>query len=129
MKKLSVLALSALLLSSCVEIPDYSAYNDAALSKRGAQLIGEKCYTCHAPAGESNRSAPPMIMVKQHYFVEGMDRTVFVNAIVEWIRQPEASKSKMPGARRNWGIMPKQDISEEEARAIATYIYSADFED
>jgi mono/diheme cytochrome c family protein len=123
------MGISALLLASCVEIPDYEEFNTAALSRRGEQLIENRCYSCHAPIGESDRSAPPMTMVKQHYYREGMDRTVFVNAIVNWIRQPEVSKSKMPGARRNWGMMPKQDISEEEARAIATYIYTTNFED
>lgn len=95
----------------------------------GKALLEKNCYACHnATATMENRLAPPMIAVKQHYLMGGTTKEEFTNAIKEWVKDPSAEKSRMPGALNKFGVMPYQEFSEETIEQIAHYIYENDLE-
>lgn len=82
-----------------------------------------KCFSCHNTQGTDNMLAPPMQRVKEHYLEEGMTKNEFINKIVDWCEHPKEVKSKMPGARRKFGLMPKQDFERKEVQVIANYLF------
>lgn len=91
-----------------------------------AELIATRCLICHGnPAEGTKRLAPPFRMVKMHY--DNLDEDAFVKAVTAWVKQPDKAKSKMPGAIRNFGLMPPQPLPEEEIVAIARYLHQTDF--
>lgn len=115
---------SAFLLASCsspVTNEGYDPTEEVALD--GKELMEKNCHVCHAPPGSENRSAPPIHKVKNHYLDDETTKDDFVDAVVEWVKEPSEDKSLMPGARRNWGMMPKQDFDEKEVKAIAQYMF------
>lgn len=91
-----------------------------------AELIATRCLICHGnPTAGNRRLAPPFRMVKMHY--DDLDEAAFVKAVSAWVKQPDKAKSRMPGAIRNFGLMPPQPHPEAEISAIATYLYRTDF--
>ena len=70
--------------------------------------------------------APPMHRVKDHYWDDETSEKEFVSAIVDWCENPTEETSLMPGARRKFGLMPKQKFDPKEVRAIATYMFHND---
>jgi len=101
----------------------------SAQKEEGLVLMEQNCYTCHSPtASESNRLAPPMIAVKKHYFTEKMSEEEFVNDLVGFVLNPTDEKSKMPGAKRKFNLMPKVAYSKEDVEKIAKYIYRNNIE-
>jgi hypothetical protein len=91
------------------------------------KLANSKCFSCHSPNMEiDNRLAPPMFKVKEHYISDSINKTEFVNSVWKFVQNPSEDVSIMPGAVRNFGLMPKQDFKEEEVKAIASYIYDND---
>ena len=91
----------------------------------GKKLLESKCYACHNPTTSmEDRLAPPMIAVKKHYLSDEITQDDFTKLILNWVKQPVESNSKMPGALRRFGIMPYQEFSEEDIRKIAEYIFN-----
>jgi hypothetical protein len=91
-----------------------------------AELIATRCLICHGnPAAGAKRLAPPFRMVKMHY--DDLDEAAFVKTVSAWVKQPDHAKSRMPGAIRNFGLMPALVLPEAEITAIATYLYRTDF--
>jgi hypothetical protein len=74
------------------------------------------------------RTAPPLFMVRRHYFKNDISKEDFVNKIIRFVNNPTENNSIMPGAVRNFGLMPKQAFKEENLQAIASYIFENDFE-
>ena len=92
-----------------------------------AELIATRCLICHgSPAAGAKRLAPPFRMVKMHY--DDLDEAAFVKAVSAWVRQPDKAKSRMPGAIRNFSLMPAQVLSDADISAIAHYLYRTDFQ-
>jgi cytochrome c553 len=88
-----------------------------------------QCYICHNPkTAEQNRIAPPMIAIKNHYLTKGISKEDFIKEIQKFIKNPTAENSKMPGAVKKFGIMPKQYYSDKTIREIADYLYDNDVE-
>lgn len=83
-----------------------------------------KCFACHNTQGTDNMLAPPMQRVKDHYLNDEISEEEFISQIVEWCKEPSEATSKMPGARRKFGLMPKQDFEEADVRVIAKYLYN-----
>ncbi|MBK8369280.1 MAG: cytochrome c family protein, partial [Bacteroidetes bacterium] len=50
----------------------------------------------------------------------------FVNAIWKFVQNPSEELSIMPGAVRNFSLMPKQNFKEEEVKIIASYLFDND---
>lgn len=97
-------------------------YDDKALT-----LLKTNCFTCHNPSLETdNRVAPPMFKIRQHYLGDEKTEEDFVKSIVRFINNPTEENSIMPGAVRNFGIMPKMSFKEDEMKLIAAYLYKND---
>jgi hypothetical protein len=95
----------------------------------GMVLMDQYCFACHHPemsGGHAGRTGPPMFKVREHYFREGISRKDFVDPILEYVQHPNQDKSKMPGAIRNFGLMPPLVIPKEELAIIVDYIYDHD---
>ncbi|BCX47483.1 cytochrome c [Haloferula helveola] len=91
-----------------------------------AELIASRCMVCHANPGEgAQRLAPPFAMVKRHY--DDLDEAAFIKAVSKWVPKPDEKKSRMPGAVRNFGLMPPLPLPKEEISAIARYLHATDF--
>lgn len=96
----------------------------------GKKLMENNCYVCHNPkTAEEAIIAPPMIAVKMHYISEDTSKEDFVNAMVEWSKNPSEEISKMPGAVKKFGLMPYQFYPEETIRQIADYMYENEIEE
>jgi mono/diheme cytochrome c family protein len=97
-------------------------------SNQAKKLLETQCYTCHIPKGGPNeRLAPPMFAVKKHYTKHYATQEEFVKAFSAYVTNPDSLKSKMPGALKRFGVMPKMTINEEDLHLIATYVYQNEF--
>lgn len=92
-------------------------------------LLQNNCFSCHTmEMVNGKRVAPPLFMVRRHYLTDDISKEDFVNRIVHFVNNPTADNSIMPGAVRNFGLMPKQTFKEEDLQLIAAYIFENDFE-
>lgn len=92
-------------------------------------LLQSKCFTCHNPDLDiENRIAPPMFKVRNHYFDTTIKKEEFIKNIVLFASNPSEEIAIMPGAIRNFGLMPKQPFKEDDLKFIAEYIYENDLE-
>jgi len=95
----------------------------------GLVLMDKYCFACHHPGmgqGPASRTGPPMFRVREHYFKEGMAREEFVEPIIAYVQHPSQDKSKMPGAIRNFGLMPPLSIDQKDLSLIVNYIFDHD---
>jgi len=99
------------------------------LDTKALTLLQNNCFVCHNPDLEiDNRVAPPMFKIRNHYFTDSISKEEFVSNIFQFVSNPTEEKSIMPGAVRNFGLMPKQNFKEEDIKTIAAYIYENDVE-
>lgn len=90
----------------------------------GKKLMETYCYACHNPTtSHDDRIAPPMIAVKKHYISDDTTKEQFILDIQNWIKEPNEEKSRMPGAIRNFGLMPYAPFPEETIAQISDYMY------
>ena len=90
-------------------------------------LMHNNCFPCHTPdPGIDKRLAPPMFMVRGHYYSDTISKQDFIDKIVRYAQNPSEAISIMPGAIRNFGLMPKQVFKQEDLEVIAGYIYDHD---
>ncbi len=100
-----------------------------AQAQSGASLFEENCATCHlGDARGDERVAPPVFAVQNHYFGQHKSEAEFVNAVVKWLEEPSEEKSLMPGAISRFGLMPPVKLTDNERVEIATFLYSAKFD-
>lgn len=123
MKTYIYMAIGLATLTSCAEEIKSEPVSEEVDYSVGKELMIAQCYTCHNTQGTDNMLAPPMQRVKDHYLDEGTTEEEFVQAFVEWCKNPNEEDSRMPGARRNFGLMPKPATSEEDVATIARYIF------
>ena len=87
-------------------------------------LFQTHCYACHTPDGShEDRVAPPMVAIKKHYLSENTSQAQVVADISNFVLNPSADISKMPGALRKHGMMVPLKVPEKDLRKIATFIY------
>ena len=96
----------------------------------GYLLLKNNCYACHSVTSKSHDEiiAPPMIAIKKRYTKSYTTKEDFVNAIVNWSKNPKEEKSLMKGAVNRFKLMPKQAFKEDDLRKIADYIYESKIE-
>ena len=97
----------------------------------GYTLMKNNCYVCHNPntASHDDILAPPFKAVKMHYNREYDNKKDFVDAMVNWVQNPEEDKALMFGAVRRFKVMPKLPLPTEDLEKIATYIYENNVEE
>lgn len=129
-----ILLIIVLLVSSCKDSNDYTSKGLVVMitsfsDHPGKKLMETNCYACHNPATKhSERLAPPMIAIKTHYKSENITKEQFISDIQNWIEKPSEAKSKMPGAIRNFGLMPYTPYPEKTIEQIADYIYESNID-
>ena len=95
----------------------------------GYKLYQMYCIACHGNAATpENRLAPPAFMVHKRYKI-AYEKEAFVKRVVAWIDSPSTDKSIMPGAVRNFKLMPPLPLSLEDREKIADYFYETEFEE
>lgn len=99
--------------------------------EQGEKLYKTYCSACHGTTGGmdmSKRLAPPVFAVQMHYLGPYPEKTAFVTAVVDWLAEPDESKTLMPGAIRKFKLMPLIKVTRGDAEKIAAYIYAGGFE-
>lgn len=105
-------------------IPGVLTVKAAELSE-GEKLLSAHCLSCHGPSSTAeNRIAPPMIAVKKHYMRGNPSLEKFVKGITQFVLNPDARHTKMPGAVKRFGLMPNLNFDEKIVTKIATHIYT-----
>jgi len=95
--------------------------------EKALTLMQNYCFACHTPdMGIDKRLGPPMFRIREHYYTENISKQEFVDKVVRFAMNPSQSNSIMPGAIRNFGLMPKQVFKKEDLEIIAGYIYDND---
>lgn len=91
----------------------------------GVTVARERCMECHVidGVGGGKKPAPPMYGAWHHYRVDYPEREAFVAAVVGWLKAPAAEKALMQGAVKKFGVMEKVELSEEDAEAVASYLW------
>lgn len=114
------------------EIAENVIYSEATFNQEhpGKRLMENNCNICHNPkTAEESIIAPPMIAVKMHYTSEETTKEDFVNAMVEWAKNPSVETAKMPGAVKKFGLMPYQFYPEKTIKQIADYIFESEIDE
>ena len=96
----------------------------------GYTLMKNNCYVCHNPKAKSHDDiiAPPFKAVKMHYLREYDNREDFVNAMVNWVQNPDEEKALMFGAVNRFKVMPALPLETNDLKKIAAYIYDNEVE-
>lgn len=142
MKKVILLVSIVALFMSCNQTKKDGFVNitetnkDLALLKNqepseGYNLMKNNCYSCHNPNTDSHDDilAPPFKTVKMHYNREYDTKEDFVDAMVNWVQNPEEDKALMFGAVKRFKVMPKMSLPTGDLEKIATYIYKNNVEE
>lgn len=133
--KLNILALIVVFfaLISCNSKKEDSTSNNESIAIMDSKidqsesylLFKNKCYTCHSVNSKSHDEiiAPPMAAIKKRYQMSYSNRVDFINAIVNWVKDPKEENALMFGAVQQFKVMPKQAFYEDDLEIIAAYIY------
>ncbi|WP_233862135.1 Tll0287-like domain-containing protein [Tenacibaculum piscium] len=90
----------------------------------GKKLLETKCFVCHnISASHEGRIAPPMIAVKAHYIQENTKKEDFIAEFTSFVTNPTEEKTKMRGAVKKFGVMPKQVFDKKDIEKIANYLF------
>ena len=91
----------------------------------GYTLMKSNCYICHNPNAASHDDiiAPPFKAVKNRYKKEYDTKEEFVNAVVNWVRNPLEEKALMYGAVEQYKVMPQMMVEVADLEKIAGYLY------
>lgn len=72
--------------------------------------------------------APPVFVIKKLYIGTFSDKDSFIKAIADGLDTRDVDALMMRGAIRRFGVMPKVNVSFEQAEKIAANIYEGDLE-
>ncbi len=106
-----------------------SAFNIPENKFNGLKLMVTYCYACHTHervGGRANRLAPPMYMIRNHYYSDEISQDEFVESVTSFVKSPSESTALMRGAIRNFGLMPPLPLPDEILVPIVTYLYEND---
>ena len=88
------------------------------------------CLSCHNAAEDHSLQekgfAPPMWGVRDHYLDHYPEKQDFIDAMVQWVRNPNPQVSHMKGAIKRFGLMAPLALPEDQLEAIAGLIYDGD---
>ncbi len=98
------------------------AISPLSANESGKMLYEKLCASCHSAEG-ATATAPPMFAVINHVKGTYPDRDEFIERIVDWVYEPDASQTLMPGALRRFGVMPKLGYDSEQVRQVAEYLF------
>ncbi|WP_338377879.1 DUF3365 domain-containing protein [uncultured Flavobacterium sp.] len=136
MKKLLLLLISILLFSCNEKKEKYKPIESEkvqldTIAHDGKKLMETHCYLCHSPSAKENegRIAPPMIAIKARYLMDYDTKEDFVKAISNFVENPTEDNTKMHGAVKKFGVMPKQVFPENAVAQIAYFMFDYQIEE
>ncbi|WP_439131169.1 c-type heme family protein [Polaribacter sp.] len=111
--------------------PSYAkAKSQVDVNHPGKKLMENKCYVCHSPsASHDDRIAPPMIAIKKHYISSETTKEEFIESIQNFVKKPTKETTKMRGAVKRFGVMPKQVFAADDIKKIAEYMFDNEIEE
>lgn len=100
------------------------------INSEGYNLLKTNCYACHSVTAKSHDEliAPPMVAVKRRYLVSYKTKEEFVEAMTNWVLNPEEEHALMRGAVNQFKVMPKQPFDKDAIIKIANYIFDNELE-
>jgi len=138
MKTIYIITFAILVLTSCNKTKQdiFSKAESVAINatkveqSEGYTLFKNNCYVCHSVISASHNEiiAPPMVAVKRRYQKSYASKEVFVEAFVNWSKDPKEENALMRGAVQQFKVMPKQVFNEADLKKIAVYIYDNEIE-
>ncbi|MEZ5870844.1 MAG: hypothetical protein R3D32_03160 [Nitratireductor sp.] len=103
-----------------------AALGSPAKAEEAGELFKERCGACHlGPERADDRVAPPIFAVKNHYSGRHSGEAAFVEAMTNHL--VGKGEILMPGAVRRFGKMPDQELTLDEARQLAEFVFNEDF--
>lgn len=99
-----------------------------ALVAEGEKVFNTICIACHYSNDRDPLMAAPPIFAARHRYADFADRESFVAAVSAFVRAPSEERALMPEMVDSFGLMPPQDITGAEARAVAEYLYAMEYE-
>lgn len=89
-----------------------------------AAFISTNCGSCHGIGLTEQASAPNLIQVKKSWIQAYPEKQEFIDQMASFLLQPEAQKSRMQGAVKTYGLMPKMGYTLNQAKEIAAWLYN-----
>lgn len=126
-----IFILSVLVFFGCKknDRPSYSSKKEVQQIHPGKKLMENNCYVCHNPTtNQADRIGPPMVAIKKHYISKNTTKEQFIVSMQNWIKNPTIENSKMKGAVKRFGVMPKQHFSTETIKQISEYLFDNEIE-
>ena len=131
MKNYFLLLATVLMITSCAnsetgEEPADASINSELYVQMGAgfRVAESYCISCHAWDPDlENKVAPSFSEIKRSYLDEVSDYDEFNLKIQQFLALPGKENALMKHSVEQYGVMPKFDISEQEATDFATYLY------
>ncbi len=89
------------------------------------------CYVCHNPQSVSHDEilAPPLVAVKYRYKSAYPEKEAFINAMINFVKEPSEDKALMRGPVKRFGVMPTILLSDSQLKMIVGYIYDKALEE
>lgn len=100
------------------------------LVEQGVRLMPTHCNTCHGVGefGIDEMLAPPLWGVRAHYLAHFSEPDAFVDAITEFLLEPQAAASCLPLELAHYGLKAPVSLTESELRSVAWAIYAGQVE-
>jgi len=88
------------------------------------RLLDNSCFFCHSPGDERpNAPAPAIAEIRKHYITSAVSEEQFTKDLIRYLSGPADSLSKIPGAVKKYGLMPKMSHTPEQLATISHYLY------
>lgn len=115
--------------------PDSTASSTVQNAEHSSPVLSEGqtqyeafCTSCHKyERGGGGMLAPPVFAVADHYQKAYPNREDRIAAIVDFVKSPTKERSVMPGAVRNFNLMPPMPLPDDFLRPIAEFLADTDF--
>lgn len=121
--------MTALMLScnSGTQTQEEIAYAEA--MAQGFQMLETSCFACHSPnSAAETKIGPTIASIKTSYLADSITQEQFTRDLIAFLMKPDKANSKMPDAVKQFGLMPKMNVTEEQITQIATYLYTSEIE-
>ena len=84
------------------------------------------CLSCHN-AELNPPLAPPFYGVQNRYKMKYNNKSDFIEAIVNWVKNPSIENALMQRPVKKLGLMPAMPLPDDMLKTIAAYVYEEEF--
>ena len=85
-----------------------------------AEFYKKQCAYCHESEG---LIAPDMKEIKKVYLEKYPQESLFVKAMLDFVKHPTKEKALYKKGLENYTLMPKMPFKEEDLKGVIDYIY------